>query len=139
MQINYWAVLVCALLSMVLGFVWYGPLFGKKWMHIMKAGDMSAAEREKMKKSATKLYILQFVLTLFQLFVLSWYIGTLNGLSSGVHTAFSIWIAFIIPTLAGVSMWNGDSAKTAWVRFLIQAGYQLIFFMIAGFILGIWR
>ncbi len=32
-QINLLAVVVCAIASMVLGMLWYGPLFGKKWMH----------------------------------------------------------------------------------------------------------
>jgi hypothetical protein len=30
--INYWAVLAAALFTIALGFLWYGPLFGKSWM-----------------------------------------------------------------------------------------------------------
>jgi hypothetical protein len=71
--------------------------------------------------------------------VLAWYIGTLSGVSSGVHTAFSVWIAFVMPTVAAASMWNNDSGKVSWARFLIQAGYQLVLFILVGFILGIWK
>jgi hypothetical protein len=105
----------------------------------MKAGDMSAEDREKMRKSATKLYVLQFLITLFQVYVLSWYVGILSGVSSPIYTTFLIWIAFLVPTIAGVSMWNGDSTKTSWTRFLIQAGYQLILFIMFGIILGMWK
>ena len=30
-EINYLAVLVAAIASMALGFLWYGPLFGNQW------------------------------------------------------------------------------------------------------------
>ncbi len=31
-DINYGAVLVAAIIEIVLGFLWYGPFFGKMWM-----------------------------------------------------------------------------------------------------------
>ena len=90
-----------------------------------------------MKKNAWKLYSTQFIITLFELYVLAWYVGTLSGISSGIHTAFSLWLAFIVPTLVGSAMWGGDTKKVAWNRFLIQAGYQFVLFILAGFILSI--
>src|SRR6266498_2968533 len=32
---NYWAILVAVAATMVLGFLWYGPIFGKAWMKEM--------------------------------------------------------------------------------------------------------
>ena len=32
MQVNFLAIIVCAVVSMIVGTIWYGPLFGKKWM-----------------------------------------------------------------------------------------------------------
>jgi hypothetical protein len=140
MHINIMPVVACAVLSMVLGFVWYGPLFGKKWMSLMKHdGDMSEEKKKEMMRGMQTLYLTQFILTLFQVYVLSWYVTILTGISSGVHTAFSIWIAFIVPTVAGACMWNNESRKTAWTRFLIQAGYQLVAFIMFGYILGMWK
>ncbi|HTE48599.1 MAG TPA: DUF1761 domain-containing protein [Candidatus Paceibacterota bacterium] len=138
MVINFFAVLVCAVLSLVIGFIWYGPLFGKKWMAMMGADKLSEEQKKEKMKGMWKLYLTQFLLVLFQMYVLSWYIGTLSDISSGVHTAFSVWIAFIIPTLASASMWSGDSKKVAWSKFLIQAGYNLVLFLICGHILGVW-
>ena len=34
--VNYLAVLAAAIASMVIGFLWYGPLFGKQYMALMK-------------------------------------------------------------------------------------------------------
>jgi hypothetical protein len=140
MNINYWAVLVCGVLSMVIGFVWYGPLFGKKWMEIVGATFKDIEERKKMQKAAGPLYLLQFIMTLFQAAVLSHFINAraLQGVQ-GMETALWIWAAFIIPVVAGSAMWNNDSAKISRARFLIQAGYQLVLFVVFGLVLGMWK
>jgi hypothetical protein len=136
--INMWAVLGCAVLAMVVGFVWFGPLFGKQWMKIIGATAQDAEARKKMQKAAGPLYVVQFFLSLFQAYVLAHYIIGWRE-ASGVENALWIWAAFVTPVIAGSSMWNNDSAKVAWARFLIQAGYQLVIFVLFGFILGMWR
>lgn len=138
MEINYLAVLVCAVAAMGLGAVWYGPLFGKKWMEIVGATAMDEARRKEMQRGAAKLYVVQFLLTLFQVWVLAYYIGGWTDVS-GLEQALWIWAAFIIPVVAGTAMWNNDSAKISWARFLIQGGYQLAIFVIFGLVLGLWR
>jgi hypothetical protein len=137
-EINYWAVLVCGIIAMALGAVWYGPIFGKKWIEIIGATNMDMERRKEMMKGVWKLYLINFILVLVQVHVLSWFIGTLEGVSSGIHTSLAIWAAFIMPTIAAGSMWNNDSAKVSWTRFLIQAGYQLVLLVIFGFILSNW-
>jgi len=137
MPINYLAVLVCGVLSMVVGYVWYGPLFGKKWMEIVGADSKSIEERQQMQKSAGPLYGIQFLLTLFQVFVLAYLISAWPG-ASGFKLALFLWAGFVLPIIAGSAMWNNDSSRVAWTRFLIQAGYQLISFMIFGYILTAW-
>lgn len=138
MTINYWAILVCAILSMVIGGIWYGPLFGKKWMEIVGVKPEDLKARERMQKSAGLLYALQFVLSLFQVWVLAYYIEGWKE-ASGIENALWIWAAFVMPTIAAASMWNNDSAKISWTRFALQAGYQLIMFAIFGLILSLWK
>lgn len=138
MQINFLAVLVCSALSMILGFIWYGPLFGKKWMQITGVDKVDVERRKEMMKNVWKLYLLQFFLVLFQVYVLAHYILGWQE-ASGVENSLWIWAAFVVPVIAGASMWNNDSAKISWARFLIQAGYQLVLFVIFGLILGAWK
>ncbi len=45
MAVNYWAVLTCGLVSMVVGSIWYGPIFGKLWMRL---NGVTQAECEKI-------------------------------------------------------------------------------------------
>lgn len=137
LAVNYMAILVCAVLSMVIGSVWYGPLFGKKWMEIVGANPKDKKAREEMQKSAGPLYLIQFLLTLFQVYVFAYYVKGWSEVS-GVTNGLWIWAAFIMPTLAGASMWTNEKPAMQRARFLIQSGYQLVLFVVFGFILGAW-
>ncbi len=83
-EINYLAVLVCGVIALALGFVWYGPLFGKKWLQITGADKADMARREEMMKGVWKLYLTQFALALFQAGALAWYIMAFEGVRPGV-------------------------------------------------------
>lgn len=135
-EINIWKVLISVVVSLIIGSIWYGPLFGKKWMEIIGVdpNSMSDEKKKEMQKKAMPLYLVQALLTFFQVYVLAYYIAGWTE-ASGVENALWIWGAFIVPTLAGASMWTNDSRKIAWSRFLIQSGYQLVIFIIFGLIL----
>lgn len=137
MDINYWAVLVCGVLAMVVGFIWYGPLFGKKWMELMRADAMSSEAREKMKKMMMPMYGMQFLLTLFQVYAIAYLMDSWMNVN-GIKFSLFVYVGFILPLIAGNALWNGDSSRNAWSRFFIQAGYQLVMFFLYGYILGMW-
>ena len=59
--VNYWAIGVGAILSMIIGVVWYGALFGKMWMKINGVDPHNTEEMKAMQKSANSLYIVQFI------------------------------------------------------------------------------
>ena len=121
-SVNFLAIGAGAVLSMIIGSVWYGPIFGKKWMEINKVDPNDKEYIKKMQKSAMPLYLVQFVLTVFQVLVLAHLVAD-TQIASGLERSLWIWAAFVIPTLAGASMWTSDSSGMKWSRFLIQAGY----------------
>lgn len=41
--VNYLAVVVAAIIYLVVGFLWYGPLFGRRWMALMNITPSSMA------------------------------------------------------------------------------------------------
>jgi hypothetical protein len=96
---------------------------------------MDMEKRKEMQKAAGPLYVVQFILALFQVWVLSMVIANWTSVS-GLEAALWVWAAFVMPIVAGGAMWNNDSKKVAWTRFLLQGGYQLILFVIFGLILG---
>lgn len=136
LSINYFAVFLGALLSMGIGAVWYGPLFGKKWMELIGANTASQEEIKKMQKNSGFLYLVQFVLTLFQILVLAYFVGNYAYLG-GLLRAIWIWAAFVNPTLAGAIMWTNNKQKLQ--QFLIQGGYQLLMFIVFGLLLQFWK
>ena len=136
--INYLAVVVGGVAAMLLGAIWYGPLFGRKWMEIIGVSADDLDRRKQMQKSAGPLYVVQFVLTLFQVLVLAHLIADTQR-ATGLERALWIWAAFVIPTLAGAVMWTNDSGRIKWARFLIQGGYQLCLFIIFGMLLQFWK
>lgn len=138
MAINYWAVVAGGVFSMIFGALWYGPLFGKKWMEIVGVDPNDEEAKKKMQKSAAPLYLVQFLLTLFQVLVLAHLIADTQSVS-GLERSLWIWAAFIIPTLAGAVMWTTDAGSLKWARFLIQGGYQLILFIVFGLLLQFWN
>lgn len=136
-EVNYLAIGVCAVLSMVIGGIWYGPLFGKKWMEIIGSDPKDKKAMAEIQKGMGTLYLVQFLLSLFQVYVFAYYVKGWSEVS-GVMNGLWIWAAFIVPTLAGSVMWTREKPELKKVRFLIQAGYQLVLFVVFGFILGAW-
>jgi Protein of unknown function (DUF1761) len=71
MDVNLWAVLVAAVASMVLGFLWYSPaLFARPWMLAMGYDPDDKSRIKEMQKSAGKSYGISFVASLVTAFVL---------------------------------------------------------------------
>lgn len=136
MDINYVTIMSAAIISMIVGSIWYGPLFGEKWMEICGVSAHDDARQKQMQKEVLPLYGIQFALTLLQLYVLAGLVNGENG--SAVGIAFWMWLGFVIPTIAGSAMWNNNPNKVKWAMFLIQAGYQLVMFLIYGYMFGMW-
>jgi hypothetical protein len=94
-------------------------------------------KRKAAQKQAMPLYILQFVLSLVQIWVLANFIVS-GSTSSGIVTSIWIFIGFILPMAAQGSMWNNDTKKDNWTRFFIVAGFNLVLFILLGIILSRW-
>jgi hypothetical protein len=119
--INYMAVIGAAISNMVLGFLWYGPLFGKQWMHLM------GFTHESMDA-----FLMAYVFAHAYLFG-STYLNT-YGVASGMMAAFWNWLGFIAPVTVGSVIWDGKP----WKLWCINAGYYLVALLLMGVIMGIW-
>jgi hypothetical protein len=134
--INYLAVLVAAVASHVLGALWYGPLFGKKWVALM---GWPAEKVEEMKKqSMMQSYILMFVGLLVMGYVLahslvfaSDYTAT-TGVAAGLMAGFWSWLGFVAPVQMGSVLWDGKS----WSLYFLNTSYYLVSLLLMGVILA---
>ncbi len=136
MGINIWAVLVSAVASMVIGSIWYGPLFGKKFMLAMGMDKMTPEQQAEMKKNMGMSYFLQFVASLVMFYVLAMFMGRLGQLSltSGLQVAFWAWLGFVVPVQLGNAIWGGKMSL-----FWISIGNMLATLLVAGAIIGVWQ
>src|SRR6185503_8793604 len=105
MHVNIWAVVAAAISSMVVGSIWYGPLFGKKFMHEMGMNSWSAEKQAEMKKGMTMMYVWQFIASLVMFYVLAKFMSLLSmtDVSGALQTAFWAWLGFIVPLKLGDS------------------------------------
>jgi hypothetical protein len=136
MIINYWAVLVSAVASMVIGGVWYGPLFGKLFMHIQGWDKRTKAERVAMMKGMVWNYIFQFIASVVMFYVLGvlMYVMGVTGAVNGLAVGLLLWIGFVVPLAFGNTLWGGKPAI-----FWLSIGNMLLTLLAAGAIVGAWR
>ncbi len=95
--INFFAILLCVIAAVVLGSLWYGPLFGKPWMKMIKL-DMPKKMTPAVKKMMMKSYALQtlgsilmaFVMAHSMVFAMS-YLG-ITGVAAGLQGGFWNWL-----------------------------------------------
>ncbi|MEK7561082.1 MAG: DUF1761 domain-containing protein [Patescibacteria group bacterium] len=139
--INYLAVFVSAVAAMVVGFLWYGHLFGKMWADMMGYKfDTPEAKRE-MQKKAMPGYIGSFIGALVMAYVLahalvfaSTYTGT-YGIAAGLMVGFWNWVGFVAPVTVGIVFWE----KKPWKLWFINASYWLVLLLVMGVILAVWQ
>lgn len=136
MDINLLAVFVSAIASMVIGSIWYGPLFGKKFKLAMGMDKMTPEQQAEMKKTMGMSYFLQFVASLVMFYVLAMFMGRLGQLTinSGVQVAFWTWLGFVVPVQLGNAIWGGKMTL-----FWISIGNMLATLLAAGVIIGAWK
>lgn len=135
--VNYMAVIACTVMAMALGFVWYGPLFGKQWRHEM---GMTLEDMKNMKMSPGMAYGLMAVGSLVFAYVLAVTLGISKEAFGGLELAmalqggFWLWLGFVATTQLGVVLWEGKS----WKLFFINTSYSLVSMLAMASIIALW-
>ncbi len=136
-DVNFIAVIIAAVVSMIIGFVWYMPGFlGNPWMKEMGYTPESI---KKAQKKMGPMYALSFVGAIVMAYVLTHvmvfsenYFG-LPRLQTGLTTAFWMWLGFVAPVQMTDVIFGGRSGKL----FFINTGYQLVSLVAMGIVLGL--
>lgn len=136
--VNLWAVLVSAIATMVVGFVWYSPmLFANPWMVLMGYDPNDKAKIDEMRKSAGPSYAMSFVASVLSAFVLGKLIsvaGTMTAVD-GLKIGLVVWLGFVTT----VQFTNALFMRQRNKLYLINTGYQLVCYVAMGAIMGAWR
>ncbi len=138
MGVNLWAVLVAAVVTMPLGFLWYSPmLFANPWMKLMGYDPNDKAKIAEMQKSAGPSYALAFVASMLSAAVLGKIIAiaSVHSVLYGMKFGLAIWLGFVTT----VQLTNALFSRQPWKLYAINTGYQLVCYLAMGAIMGAWR
>jgi len=136
-SLNWLAILVAAISTMVVGFLWYSPLlFAKPWMKEMGYDPNDKAKMEEMKKTAGPAYVGSFVAGLISAFTLALILHAFRAedLHFGLMASFHIWLGFVATVQFTGALFTKQSMKL----FGINTGYQLVCYLVMGVILTLW-
>ena len=129
--VNWIAVVVAAVASMALGFVWYMVL-GTQWMgalgktreQIMASGNQAAP------------FIIAFLMQLVMAYSLALFTPKLMGsttLVNGLIVGFHVWLGFVITSMIINHRYQGSK----WSLTLIDGGYLLGVLLVQGLVIGL--
>lgn len=133
-QVNYLAVLASGVVMMILGYLWYGPLFGKPWLKLM---GISKTSMQGKGSEMAKNYGLMFLSALILSYVFNHVLLAFgaNSISQALQGALWTWLGFIATTMFAGVLWTKKPVKL----YAIDAGYYLVGLAIVGIVLVLWR
>jgi len=134
---------VGAIMSAVIGTIWYSPGTPMGKWHMAALGwyelssEAQAAKMAEMKPKMWKTYAVQMLLS----FLSSFYIGfattytVQNGgpASAVYYYIVMIWIAFTVPIIGQNVLWGNTRGVLAWKRFFSDSLCNLITFSVVAF------
>ena len=142
-EVNLFAVLVAGIVPMVIGALWYGPLFGKRWLAMM---EMTAEEVQEG-FNPVKNYGVTLLLSLLTAYILAQLIaevapGDVSSLEGsggsamvGVHVALMALIAFVIPAAHQSVTFEKRKAGLAW----LNVAYNGVALIVQALVIAVWR
>jgi hypothetical protein len=135
-SINYMAVGIAVLANFIIGWLWYGPLFGKPWATEMGMDINEKPEAGVMAKGMIFMVIGNFLMAYVlahDIFVWSLVPGMEENSSmmTAVMTAFFTWLGFYVPTHLGATVWE----KKSWKLTIINLSYHFVTLFVAAIII----
>jgi hypothetical protein len=138
LEINFIAVIASGFFAVILGALWYGPLFGKPWMAMV---GITPESMKSMSLSPIVAMLGGLAGALVTAFVLSHYLAlaesmtSVSGIELALTSAFWIWLGFYVPVTAGSLLWEGKT----WKLFALNASYYLVVLLVNSCIIVFWK
>lgn len=128
--INWLAVIAASLVGFAIGFVWYGPLFGKAWLN-----STGLTEEEIQDSNMAKIFGITFVLQFIMAYFLAMFFGGEVSLQEGTFYGFLTGFGWVAMALTVNALYEHKS----WKYIFINGGYWVVVFTLMGLILGAWK
>lgn len=134
-EVNYLAVVVAAVSTMIVGSVWYAPsVFGKMWMKLAKVKTGNATGGE-----MAYTYIMAFLLSLVTAYVLAHMAALSNTffqnsfLQDTLVTGFWLWLGFTAARMAMHDLFETRRKKLT----LLNVSHEFVTIMVMALVIGL--
>lgn len=135
-SINFLAVFVATVSTFLVGWLWYGPIFGKAWLNAT-----GLTENQVNQGNMIKIFGLAFIFEFIMALNLAIFLtgspeasAQVTG-STGAFYGFLAGFGWVFFALAVNSLYEQKS----WHYIFINGGYWTIAFTVMGFIIGAWK
>jgi hypothetical protein len=134
-EVNYWAVIVATLSTLVVGSVWYTPrVFGNRWMRLAKVDP----------EAARAAGIWPIVVTVIVSFLTAWVLAGATYISwefyqgsfftAAIVTAVLLWIGFTGARIVTHDAFEGRPAALT----TLNLAHELVTVLVMAVIIGVW-
>lgn len=134
-EVNYWAVLLATLSSMIVGSIWYSPkVFGTRWSKLANV-DMD-------RPAATALW--PIVTTVIVSFITAWVLAGASAIAwhfyggswfwGAVITAVTLWAGFTAARFITHDAFEGRSTRLT----TLNIAHELVTVVVMAAIIGVW-
>ena len=128
MEINWLGIIAASVSAFVLGGLWYGPLFGKKWQTLV-----GLSEEQVQSANMAKIFGGAFVLTFIAAFVFSMFLGPDITVQQGAAYGASAGLCWVAASF-GINYLFAQRPMALW---LIDGGYSTLMFTLFGVLLRV--
>jgi hypothetical protein len=132
MPVNWWAIIVAAVVKFLIGAGWYAPpVFGKQWQ------QLAGISPEQVQSGFAAAIVVQIIGDLIMAYILARFINAYGAMDmfSGALVGGMAWLAFIATIMVGSIFYERKPP----MLIAINAGYQLVGLVVMGAILGAWH
>jgi hypothetical protein len=129
--INHLAVFICAVMSLVIGFLWWSPFLFQKPCQ----AEVGLSDEQLAKANPAKTFGLTFLLAWLVSYNLAFFLGapeTTWRWGVGAALLAALWVVAMLTIIALFE-------QRTFRYIAINCGYVVVYFAVIGFILGIWR
>jgi len=126
---------VAAIIPMIVGFLWYGPmLFQNAWMKSLNFTEKDI-QGGNMPAIFGIAYVMAFIMSFFISYVVRHDPETLSQFVHGLMHGAMLGVMMAMPVLVSNSLFERKSTK----NILINVGYWIVTIALMGGLLGAWR
>ena len=135
MKINYPAVIVAAIVHFMIGGIWYGVLFGNKFIELI--GWTPAQLQQVASQSHGKEYLISFLTSVILVYILAHFVQYTGakGIGGGMQTGFWLWLGFVATTQLATVIFELRPLGL----YLLNVSYQLVACLVCGALLAVWK